>query len=74
MNCPACKSKMAEGFTELVFRRDRCVIVIEHVPALVCSQCGEASMESPTAQQAYMMAEQEINRGVSLEFCKFRAA
>ena len=33
-----------------------------------------ASIDSQTAEKAYSLAEQEINRGVALEFCKFEAA
>ena len=72
--CPACKCPMEEGHTDLTFRRERSVIVVEEVPALVCSQCGEASVEGEIAQRAYELAEREIQRGVSLEFCKFKAA
>lgn len=74
MRCPACKSEMEQGFTELVFKRNRSVVVIENIPAVVCKQCGEASLDMKTSQLAYEIAEREIKRGVSLEFCKFKAA
>ena len=72
--CPACKAPMQNGSTELTFKRDRSVVVIEEIPALVCQQCGEASIEETVAQKAYEIAEVEINRGVALEFCKFKVA
>ena len=74
MKCPACKSEMENGLTELVFKRNRSVIVIEKVPAMVCHQCGEASINFKTSQSAYELAEREMKRGVSLEFCLFQAA
>ncbi len=74
MKCPACKAQMKDGFTELILRRGRSVIVIEQIPALVCSQCGEASIDHENAQKAYEIGEREVARGVSLEFCKFQAA
>ena len=74
VHCPLCKTRMNKGKTELMLKRDRSVVVIEDVPALVCPQCGEASIDSLTSQIAYEMAEKEIQRGVALEFCTFRAA
>ena len=74
MRCPACKSEMEQGFTELVFKKNRSVVVIEGVPAVVCPQCGEASIDLKTSKIAYDIADKEIKRGVSLEFCKFKAA
>lgn len=65
---------MSVGVTDLVFRRERSVIVIENVPALVCVQCGESSVESKIAQIAFDMAQKEIAKGVSLEFCNFKVA
>lgn len=74
LHCPLCKSEMKEGKTELTLKRARSVVVIEDVPAMVCPQCGEASIDASTSQAAYEIAEREILRGVALEFCKFKAA
>ncbi len=48
--------------------------MIEQIPALVCAQCGEASIDHENAQKAYEIGEREVARGMSLEFCKFQAA
>lgn len=74
LHCPLCKTKMIKGTTELTLRRDRSIVVIEKIPAMVCPQCGEASIDAVTSQAAYEIAEREILRGVTLEFCSFRAA
>jgi YgiT-type zinc finger domain-containing protein len=65
---------MKLGKTDLTLRRDRSVVVIEAVPALVCDNCGEASLDAATAQAVHEIAEREVARGVALEFCKFSAA
>ena len=65
---------MKHGFTDLTLRRGRSVVVVEAVPALVCENCGEASIDSSTAQLVHELAEREVARGVALEFCKFSAA
>lgn len=74
MRCPVCKTEMKEGKTELTLKRQRSVVVMEDVPAMVCPQCGEASIDASVSQAAYEIAEKEIRRGVALEFCKFKAA
>jgi len=72
-HCPLCKSEMKDGFTDLTFRRDKSIIIIEHVPASVCVNCGEAIIDSVISQKTYEIAEGEMKRGVVLEFVKFAA-
>jgi len=74
IKCPVCKTEMEQGKTELVMRRKKSVVVIEEVPALVCPQCEEASIDSEVSKKAYNIAEKELNWGVALEFCKYQAA
>ena len=72
--CPICKGEMKEGETELTMKRDRSVVVVECVPALVCQDCGEASVDAQTSQRAYEVAEEEIMGGTALGFRKYNAA
>lgn len=65
---------MEEGVTDLTFRRDRSIVVIEEVPAMVCPQCEEASLSSEVSRKAYEIAQEEIARGVALEFLKYKVA
>ncbi len=74
VHCPLCKTRMKSGKTDLVMRRGKSVVVIEKVPALVCPQCGEASIVDKIAKIAFEIAEKKIDQGVSLEFCKFKEA
>ena len=46
---------------------------VQGVPALVCENCGEASIDAATAKKANEQAEREMARGVALEFCNFAA-
>lgn len=71
--CPVCKGRMATGRTDVTFRRERSVVVVEGIPALICEDCGEASIDSETSKAAYRQAENEMQRGVALEFCTFAA-
>ena len=74
MNCPTCKTKMEKGTTDLTFRRDRSVVIIEEVPAMVCPQCEESSLDAQVSRKAYEIAQEEIERGVALEFLKYKVA
>ena len=62
---------MIPGKTDLTIRRDEGVIVVEEVPAMVCPQCGEASVASDVSQRVYKIAEGELEAGPSRKFCKY---
>jgi YgiT-type zinc finger domain-containing protein len=64
---------MASGTTDVTLRRNRSVVVVQSVPAMICQDCGEASLDAKTASAAYDLAQKEIERGVALEFCIFAA-
>ncbi|MGK5088576.1 type II toxin-antitoxin system MqsA family antitoxin, partial [Bdellovibrionota bacterium FG-2] len=63
--CVLCRGTMKSGTTDLTLRRGRSVVVIESVPALVCENCGEASLDAKTAQTVHELAEREVARGVA---------
>lgn len=44
-NCPLCSGYMMNGTTTFTVDYEKGVIVIRHVPALVCAQCGESWLE-----------------------------
>lgn len=72
--CPICKGEMKEGETDLTMRRDRSVVVVESVPALVCQDCGEAVIDDKTSQSFYEVAQEEIMGGTALDFRMYDAA
>ncbi len=68
-----CKGTLKAGHADLTLRRDRSVVVGQAVPALVCENCGEASLSAQVAKKVNAIASRETARGVALEFCKFAA-
>ena len=42
MNCFRCKGNVEPQRKTHAITLDKCVIIVKNVPALVCSQCGEA--------------------------------
>jgi YgiT-type zinc finger domain-containing protein len=71
--CPMCKGDMAPGTTDLTLRRGRSVVVVQAVPALVCQDCKEVSIDAEVASAVHELALREMKRGVALEFCTFAA-
>lgn len=51
MNCFMCKGKLEEKNTTFMVELDNCIIIIKHVPSLVCEQCGEVSYSNEVSKQ-----------------------
>ncbi len=49
------------------------VIVIKDVPAEVCSQCGEYSLDEKTTSHIMNMAEQAVQRHAGAEIFRYAA-
>jgi len=45
MKCMFCKGEMVKGTAPFHIDREGCHVTLDHVPAFVCSQCGEAYFE-----------------------------
>ena len=67
IRCPLCKGRMRLGRTDVTFRRGRSVVVVESIPALVCENCGEASIDPAAAKTTSEIAEPAISPGAARE-------
>ncbi|WP_058557984.1 type II toxin-antitoxin system MqsA family antitoxin [Thiohalocapsa sp. ML1] len=47
--CPLCAGRRKPGQTTFTAELGFGVVVVRHVPALVCDQCGEEWIEDPVA-------------------------
>ena len=47
--CPLCGGEKSPGTTTFAVDLKTCVVVVRDVPALVCTQCGEAWIQEPVA-------------------------
>ena len=54
--------------------RGALTFVAKHVPAMVCTNCGEESLDSSTTEQVLRMAEEAAASGVQVDVRSFRAA
>lgn len=51
MQCPFCKGDTCEQLIRYVQQYDSRVVVVENVPADVCSQCGEQLIKADVAEK-----------------------
>lgn len=59
MNCLICRqAELIYGMTSVTFEHGEMKFVINHVPALVCPSCGDASVEEGVAVRLLQGAEQ----------------
>jgi YgiT-type zinc finger domain-containing protein len=49
--CPLCGGKRTTGSTTVTVELGVGVVVVRHVPAQVCDQCGETWLSDPVAAQ-----------------------
>jgi YgiT-type zinc finger domain-containing protein len=65
MICLICRqAELISGFTSIPFERDEFRLVITHVPALVCPNCGEALVDEDTTIQLVSKAQDLFAQGV----------
>ncbi len=66
-NCPLCKGHMIKGTTTFTVDYEKGVIVVRHVPALVCAQCGEAWIEDEQSAKLEALVQEAKNHARQLE-------
>ncbi len=75
MICSLCRTgECQEGHTTMTLSRGEAVIVIKHVPALVCQQCGHAYLDKETTKMVLQKANRAIENGSELEVINLKAA
>ncbi|MFZ1429163.1 MAG: type II toxin-antitoxin system MqsA family antitoxin [Geminicoccaceae bacterium] len=68
MRCPICHAgETRPGTATLVLERDALTMVVRHVPAEVCENCGEEYVDKAVAAAALEHAEQAARAGVTGE-------
>jgi YgiT-type zinc finger domain-containing protein len=75
MKCVICKEgQTKEGQTSLTLEREGLLFVIRHVPAQVCSNCGEAYLDVHVTQVVLEMANKASQEGIQFEVCQYKVA
>ena len=74
MNCPICRhGNMNTGFTSLTLEKENATLVIKHVPAEICDNCGEAFVDEEVGRKVSEIAESELKKGIEIEVIHYAA-
>ena len=74
MKCVICKTgEMAPGEVTVTLQRGGVVVVIKHVPARVCEDCGEYYLDESVAQRVYAQAQGAVERHAEVERLRYAA-
>ncbi|MCB1992819.1 MAG: type II toxin-antitoxin system MqsA family antitoxin [Geminicoccaceae bacterium] len=75
MKCPVCRNgETRPGTATLTLERGPLTMVVRHVPAQICDNCGEEYIDEEAARQALEQAEAAARQGVTVEVREFAAA
>ncbi len=75
MKCHICAAELKEDKTTLTFQmaKDK-IIVVKDVPALVCEQCGEESIDIKHSKIVEELVQKAIADGISMGFIEYNNA
>jgi YgiT-type zinc finger domain-containing protein len=65
--CPLCGGRKKEGYTTYSADLGVGVIVVRHVPATICEQCGEAWIDPKTAQRLETVSNEARSKKTQVE-------
>jgi len=75
MKCPYCKTDLKNGRTVLTFQMDaNRIVVVRDVPALICEQCGEESIDIEVSKIVERQIEKALSDGIRMGFIDFNTA
>jgi YgiT-type zinc finger domain-containing protein len=69
--CPLCGGRKASGKTTFTVDYGVGILVVRHVPALVCELCGEAWIEDSVADQLETIVEEARNKRIAVEVAEW---
>jgi YgiT-type zinc finger domain-containing protein len=70
--CYFCGSSLTPDFATIPFVVGKSVIVVKEVPAYVCSQCGEAIMDSEVAQEVDQLLKRAWQSGFEVSIITYK--
>ena len=75
MKCEICKGKLKKGKTVLTFQMDENrIIVVKDVPALICEECGEESIELKDSRIVERLVQKALSDGITMGFIQYNEA
>jgi YgiT-type zinc finger domain-containing protein len=76
MRCPLSKGEMVRGRkTNLPYElSDERLIIVRNVPAIICSQCGDAFIEAEILSRVEKILDKATKDGMVLGFVEYEKA
>ena len=66
-DCPICGGMKYEGVTTFAADLGAGIVVVRHVPAMVCQQCGEEWVSDSVAERLEQVVEDARERKLQVE-------
>ncbi len=74
MKCAICRNgTTTSGSTTVILEKNQTIVIMKHVPALVCDNCGEEYVSSEVNKSLLSHAQKEYDRGIALELMTYAA-
>ncbi len=74
MKCTICKNgDMVEGKVTVTLERNDSVIVVKNVPASVCENCGEYTLDEKVTNKLMDLAERAVANNTEIEVLQYAA-
>lgn len=68
MKCVICKNgETIDGFATVTLERGSLTLVVKHVPARVCQNCGEEYVDEAVASELFVTAEAAARSGAEVD-------
>ncbi|MFI3157057.1 MAG: type II toxin-antitoxin system MqsA family antitoxin [Methylococcaceae bacterium] len=75
MNCPICKhGETIKGYATVVLERSKTTLIVKHVPADICNNCGEEFIDENVSIELVNVAKQAMELGVYVNVREYLAA
>jgi len=75
VKCVICKTgETKAGTTTVTLERGDSIVIIRHVPAQVCTTCGEAYTDEDVTKELLATVDKEISAGVVIQVRDYHAA
>lgn len=74
MICTICKNgEMESGRVTVTLQRNESVIIIKNVPASVCENCGEYTLDESVTKEVMKLAERAVANNAEVEVLQYAA-
>ena len=75
MKCVICKrGKTRDEKTTVTLERGETTVVVKHVPAQICQNCGEEYVAERTTAKLFKLADQATRGGVQVDVREYLVA